>query len=139
VSKRFSSVDSSAISTDYYYLELLSRDCPLASEIEQLLISRTSDVEYCYTQSRIPVYRIPITSAEHFDPWPFIEGQSVYTGRVLRIGPPENRGFLFRNALSLPYVLDGEFQPLSGKHNGQKAKSGASKDKKRRQRVKNGG
>lgn len=134
----FSPVSSEEKPDGYLYLELLSRDCADVREIEQKLSARTSLAERCYTQSKIPVYRIPEAEASKFDPWPFILDQSVYAGCVLRIDQREKRGFVFRNHLSLKFILNGDFLPLSGTLTRENSQSGGPRRRKSRQNAKSG-
>jgi len=96
----------------YFYLELISQDMHAVTAIERELLLRTSLAERCYTQSRIPVYRIPESEAGKMDPWPFIQGQTKYAGCSLKANNKEKERYVFRNQFSLAYLLKGNFETL---------------------------
>ena len=97
----------------YFYLELISQDMHAVTAIERELLLRTTLAERCYTQSRIPVYRIPESEASKMDPWPFTQGQTKYAGCSLKANNKEKERYVFRNQFNHHYLLSGDFIALS--------------------------
>lgn len=111
----YTPVTTAAPPDGYLYLELISQDMHAVAAIERELSLRTSLAERCYTQSRIPVYRIPESEAPKMDPWPYTLDQTKYAGCSLVANNKEKETYVFQNQFSLPYLLNGDFVALTAR------------------------
>ncbi len=121
-----STVATTAKPDGYLYLELITADLHAVADIERELKIKTSRAERSYTQSRIPIYRIPDSEAEKFKVWPYILGQTKYAGRCLPANNKEKETYVFLALFDHAYMLSGKFKPLTER------KSAASAPKRRR-------
>lgn len=116
-----STVSTTTEPDGYLYLELITADLHAVSDIERELKIKTSLAERCYTQSKIPIYRIPKSEEEKFKVWPYTLGQVKYAGRCLPANNKQNETYIFLALYNHAYMLKGTFQPLTEQNSAGKA------------------
>lgn len=121
-----STVSTTTEPDGYLYLELITADLHAVADIERELKLKTSRAERCYTQSKLPVYRIPEAVEDKFKVWPYILGQTKYAGRCLPANNKQNETYVFLALFQHAYMLKGKFMPLT------EQKGGANSPKRRR-------